>query len=282
MKVFAISTTFFPDEYIILENYKNIKCDIDKYIVVDNSEGYEFKCLSVFDDFEIIYNKNNGVSGGLNVGIKRAIELGADYVILFDQDSVSQKGLIGKLLEIPGIQDGKTISAPDILDNKTGESIHKKFFMRGKSIGQKLIEVDRTQTSGLLVPSDIFKAVGCFDERYFLNFVDTEWCLRAVSRGCKVIINTDAGLFHDFGEGEKKILSYVFSYGKPFRDYYTSRDSLYLLCVNKNSVGFRVRLAFFFFAGFFQIFFLDKKKLRLKYFITGIWHFLKGIRGKGI
>jgi rhamnosyltransferase len=282
VKIFAISTTFYPNEKVILENLKNISSQIEIYILVDNSETYSFEHLTQSDKIEIIYNTNNGVSGGLNIGIKRAIELNADYVILFDQDSICEKGMIEKLLQTPNIHSQAVIAAPNILDHRSKESIHKKFFSRGLAIDDRFIEVNRTQTSGLLIPTAIFKSVGLFNEHYFLNFVDTEWCMRASSAGYKIIIDTKSCLFHDFGEGEKAVFFYKFSYGKPFRDYYTARDSLYLLGVKENSYAFRFRLFLFFSAAFFQIFFLDEKALRMNYFFRGISHFFKGIKGKGI
>jgi len=282
LKVFAVTTTFFPDESLVYKNWKTISNEIEKYIVVNNSQEYLFKLLVDCDGLEIISNRNVGVSGGLNIGIRRAIELGADFIILFDQDSSAQNGLIRQLLAIPGVLQKQVIVAPNILDQITGAEIHSKFFNLGKTINERYVQVSRTQTSGLLVPVVIFEKVGLFNENYFLDFVDTEWCLRAFSAGYRILIDKVSFLHHEFGEGEMKILWYTYKYGKPFREYYGARDTLYLLSESRGPVGFKLKLLARFFWSLFNILFLDHKILRFSFFGRGIKAYLNGVRGKGL
>ncbi|MBG6070812.1 MULTISPECIES: hypothetical protein [unclassified Polaromonas] len=282
MKIIAVSTTFFPDENFLDKNFSVILKEIDKFIIVDNSENYCFNLLKNNDFLEIIYSKNFGVSGGLNIGIKRAIELDADFIILFDQDSISGKGLIGSLLKAPGLVKGMVVVAPNVFDKTTETEIHSKFFGHGKSLNARYTHVNRTQTSGLLVPVGVFKNVGFFNENYFLDFVDTEWCRRVSKAGYRILIDKESTLYHEFGEGEKKILYYNYKYGKPFREYYGARDTLYLLSETSSSIKFKFKLFFRFFWSLFNICFLDQKILRFSFFWRGVKHYLNGVRGKGL
>lgn len=281
MKIIAVTTAFFPDEKLVLKNWERIERDVSKYIIVDNSESYTYSLLKSNHNFEIIYRDNGGVSAGLNLGINRAIKMGADYIILFDQDSLSEEGLVAKLLKTPNIDSGRVIVAPNILDNGTGEVVHKSFFKKGKHLKDGYLKVNRTQMSGLLVPKAAFLDSGLMNEGYFLNYVDTEWCLRTYLLGYELLIDTNSFLFHDFGSGEKKILSFSFRYGQPFRGYYNARDALFLMNEQYLSIKLRCRLFLSFLWGLSQILFLDQKKTRIIFYLMGIFDYVKGIRGKG-
>lgn len=282
MKVIAVTTTFFPEEQVIYKNWQVLFNEIDKYIIINNSKDYVFTALLNCDNLEVVSNDNVGVSGGLNIGIKRAIELDADFIILFDQDSISGKGLIGSLLNAPGLVEGMVVVAPNIFHKTTETEIHSKFFGHGKSLNARYTHVNRTQTSGLLVPVGVFKNVGFFNENYFLDFVDTEWCRRVSKAGYQILIDKESTLYHEFGEGEKKILCYNYKYGKPFREYYGARDTLYLLSETSSSIKFKFKLFFRFFWSLFNICFLDQKILRFGFFWRGVKHYLNGVRGKGL
>lgn len=282
MRIVAVTTAFFPDENIINSNWEKISGLVHKYIVVDNSCSYTYSCLDKDpESFEVIYSSNGGVSAGLNIGIRRAIEIGADYVVLFDQDSLADEGLVESLMASSERFGKGAIIAPNVLDINSGIPIHKSFFERGRYAGENHVEVNRTQIAGMLIPVSVFNKVGMFDERYFLNFVDTEWCLRAVNFGFKIYINLKSSLFHDFGAGERRVFFLSFRFGKPFRDYYSARDSLFLMCENHLSKRLKLRLLLSYFWGFSQILFLTEKKRRLGYYLQGSVDFFRGIRGPG-
>lgn len=283
MKLYAITTSYFPDEALILENFRKIKDYVESYIVVDNSETYAFNTLNDHKGIHIIKSANAGVSGGLNKGIAHAKSCGADHVILFDQDSLVSDSMIPELLNtLTQNAQGCTVVAPNIVDTESKASIHEGYFNRGTQVNDRYIEVPATQMSGLLIPMVVFDKVGPFDENYFLDLVDSEWCWRARNKRCKIIIDTNAILFHEYGEGTKNVFGYKFSYGAPFRSYYISRDRLNFLAESKTSFIHKTRLATKFFLLFIEALFLNQSFARLKFLFKGVIDFFAGVRGKGL
>ena len=54
------------------------------------------------DRIELIENEENlGFAGGCNVGIRQALERGADKVLLLNQDTIVNKGFLESLIESP-------------------------------------------------------------------------------------------------------------------------------------------------------------------------------------
>ena len=51
----------------------------------------------------------------------------------------------------------------------------------------------------MLIPREIFEAIGLFDEDYFFSFEDLDFCLRAKAAGFDAIVETTATAFHEGG-----------------------------------------------------------------------------------
>lgn len=280
MKICAITTTYYPDENIILENFNRIKDYIDKYIIVDNSDNYEFKMLNSIDNIVIIQNKiNSGVAKGINIGIEKVSEYNPKYVVLFDQDSLSDKDMLPVMINTIQKKENIRILTPNIVDYILNEEIHKKYFKIDSDKSIKSIE--STQLSGMIVEYDVLK-IHKFNEKYFLNLVDSEWCWRVKKNGLEIFLQPSAKLFHSFGHGKKKFIKYTFYYGKPFRMYYTTRDILYSLRFSDATTQIKTKLLIKFFISWLEVILLDNKTLRWKFLCLGVRHYFKGIRGKGI
>lgn len=101
--------------HIVLLNWNNeedtLECikslqeiDYNNYetIIVDNGSEKEsvLKIKKEYPEIKIIENKKNiGFAGGNNVGIKYAMENGADYVLLLNNDTTVEKDFLNKLVE---------------------------------------------------------------------------------------------------------------------------------------------------------------------------------------
>ncbi|PJI83555.1 hypothetical protein CLV61_0154 [Capnocytophaga canimorsus] len=85
-------------------------------------------------------------------------------------------------------------------------------------------------TSGSSTPTKVFKDVGLMDETLFIDYIDYEWCLRAISKGYKVCLTTKSILKHSMGDVFVKFLWMK----KPChknkkRQYYIVRNQLIML-----------------------------------------------------
>ncbi|MEI6088683.1 MAG: glycosyltransferase family 2 protein, partial [Bacteroidota bacterium] len=90
----------------------------NKIIVIEN--GSTDNSLTIlkknYPDIEIIENsKNLGFAGGVNQGIKKAVELGAEYIALFNNDAVADKKWLEELINVIKESPKVGIIAPKIL-----------------------------------------------------------------------------------------------------------------------------------------------------------------------
>ena len=280
MKICAVTTTYYPSEELILNNFNLIKDKIQKYIRGDNSCNFQFNILNKVENIIIIKNSFNcGVSKGINIGIEKASEFTPEYLIFFDQDSLVGKNMISDLINYILNDSAIKIIVPNVFDINTNKELHKKYFNVKEY--DKIKEIESTQLAGMFVEYNILK-INKFNENYFLDYVDSEWCWRIKQQGYKIFLLPYARLYHSFGEGEKNILGYRFYYGKPFRMYYTSRDILYSIKYSQSSQKRKIKLVLKFFMSWFEVLLLDSKIARWKYLLKGTIHYFKGIRGKGI
>src|SRR3990167_562820 len=85
-----------------IESIRRLKQEnfiINIMVIDNNSSDDSVEVLSKIKGINLIRNnKNLGYSGGNNVGIKYALEKGADLILLLNNDTIVDKSLIKKLI----------------------------------------------------------------------------------------------------------------------------------------------------------------------------------------
>ena len=214
-------------EYFIKKCIESIKDTISssKYeiIVVDNnSTDNSLQILkNNFKKITIIENENNlGFSKAVNIGIKNS---SGKYIALINPDiffvedtlMILRKylienidvGIVGcKVLNPDGtFQLSSRRSFPDIFSlfsKQVGLSMlfpNSKFFSKYNQTYISLDEIQKTDSiSGacMMFKRNIIRRIGYFDERFFLYFEDTDYCLRAINAGYFVIYNPQTQIIH--------------------------------------------------------------------------------------
>ena len=246
--VAAIIVTYNPDPEGLRRGLGEIARQVGCVVVVDNAshnlEQCQFSQLGqrVGIRVEVVYQQRNvGLGAGFNAGIGVADKLGYPFIVLFDQDSVPQAGMIGELkqsyeqLSASGIRVAAV--GPRLLD--TGNGVLANFTPSGdsnakRSHGQNGIGTVMTDfliSSGSFIPMQAIREVGLMDESLFIDYVDAEWCLRGQSKGWTVHGVCAAIMKHSLGESRRRIWFIRWrnvSYHKPFRYYYIFRNSFLL------------------------------------------------------
>lgn len=189
-------------------------------IVVDNgSTDNSVKIIEAqFPKVTLLKNKTNmGFAGGVNTGIRYALEKGATYVALFNNDAVAKKDWLDMLVvtlekkpEV-GIVTGKFFRTNSNFFDSTGEeySIFGSPFPRGrnqKDIGQF---DNSTQLFGATGGASLYRAkmleeIGLFDERFFAYYEDLDISFRARLAGWEVTLNLSAQASHHIGATSSK------------------------------------------------------------------------------
>ena len=248
VSVAAIIVTYNPDYATFLCGLSKIAKQVDFIVIVDNASRdflswqLESFCKTLGIEICIITSqKNVGLGAGFNMGISKVRSLDFHYVILFDQDSIPQEGMI-KLLgqaykELSETSICVAAVGPRFLNQESGELsnfIHfGKFSMQQvKCISQNgIVQADFLISSGSYISINALDAVGYMDEALFIDYVDTEWCLRARSKGWLVYGVCNAIMEHSLGERRRRFWLfrwYNIAQHSSFRYYYIFRNSLIL------------------------------------------------------
>jgi len=195
---------------------------------------------------------NLGIGVALNVMAKAAISNNADYFWTFDQDSNPSISLLADLTT-PGVlqetDDSVAAIAPIFRDSRSGQilPIFKigRFWVHKINLkpGNPVQKVDIVITSGMLIPINALKIVGPFNEPYFIDHIDTEWCLRARSAGQKILACPNAIMDHELSdEAPKHVLGRLILKYSPIRRYYIFRNSTALASSLKTPFSMRIYL----------------------------------------
>lgn len=220
-------------------------------IVVANlaSESFCFFLKKEYPQIKVIEEpENNGFAKGNNIGIKKALELGSNYLILLNNDTLISQGLIERLVTFAHKNPSTGLVSPKIYFAK-GFEYHKDRYKeeeRGKVIwyaggsfdwrniyahhrgvdevdkGQydEVMDTDFTTGCCMLVKRAVVEKIGFLDEKYFLYFEDIDYSIRAKSCGFRIIYYPKAYLWH------KNAVS-AGPPGSPIHIYYQTRNRLY-------------------------------------------------------
>lgn len=243
MKVIAIIPVFNPT-IELSQNLIEIIAQVDEVAIVDNGSSIDTSTLAnnlLATHENLIWFKqdnNLGIASALNVGFEYAKSKNFDYILTLDQDSEIPIGYVDDLLSIfldSAISTNIGIVVPDIISGSN--SIPFRFTPEGYGLVEEAIQ------SGMLIKADCLKVLKGMDEKLFIDCVDTDFCLRAIDAGFKIVISKGAEIQHRLGENirpNNRLLQQLFGWGnvshfqyhKPFRQYYIVRNNIDLCLRN--------------------------------------------------
>lgn len=256
-------------------------------VIADNSEKSAVTAEQVSEHTKILsLHGNAGIAAAQNAGIRYACGQGAEIIAFFDQDSRIDGGLL-KILEKNLKLLGECVVVPVAVDLETGEEYPvqrlgklgypKDLYVKG---AKQAAEADLVISSGTMTTADIFRKAGIFDEDFFIDFVDIEWCLRCRRAGIPIYVIPEAVLQHKIGSEEIHTEGMTITVHSPVRTYYKVRNS-FLLFRKKAGLVFTVRQMLpALLHNFLLLFHVKEKGSYLKYYIKGIGHGIIGVRGR--
>lgn len=235
---FNPSPQFYSNLIVLLSQF-------DSLLLIDNGSSPEIRRLLEREtvgkksSLHVIFNDENlGIATALNQGFRWALAQGYGYVIPFDQDSRPALGMVSELLRVynahpncekiaivaPQIQDG--ITGEKIAYLRTGETFHMERVFCDEGV---IDDVALVITSGSFNNLSVYGQVGDFRDDFFVDYVDTEYCLRAQEHGYKVIVACNAILHHRLGNQQTKLVGLLAmrpTFHSPFRWYYINRNRI--------------------------------------------------------
>lgn len=178
--------------------------------------------------------RNLGIGAGQNTGIARALEAGADWVLLSDQDTVYPPGTVEGLLAIATQEARLGAIGPAFAEANSGAR-HPFIRLSGWRVlrlwpATGVVEASQIIASGALLSAAALRAVGPMAEALFIDWVDIEWCWRARAAGWRVLGTADVTIRHRLGDRAVGLGrgSQRYPIRRPARSYTIIRNGLHL------------------------------------------------------
>jgi GT2 family glycosyltransferase len=191
-------------------------------VVVDNGsrDGEAAEIQSRFPSAIVIENgRNLGFAEGNNVGIRYALDSGADYVMLLNNDTAVDPQMLKRLIEVAGgdgrigivgpkicyfDEPGTIWSAGGVLKSR-GEPIMLGLDEKDAGQHDTLKEVDWVTGCALCIRTSVIERIGLIDARFFIYFEENDWCYRAKEGGFKIIYVPEALMWHKIQPGQQAL-----------------------------------------------------------------------------
>jgi hypothetical protein len=220
--------SIFPDLIVIVVNYKLKQDTIDclhsllsanailqQVIVVDNHsddgsvEAFREEFGSALE--VIVSPENKGYPHALNVGIPRAIEKGAKWVLLMNNDTLVAPDFITELQRAACDNPQYALIGPMILYHAEPKTIWYLGYraLPGTLIGvgsyrgyqdkgqfPSLVPIDFMHGCAMMVRADVFQKIGFFDDTHIIYGDDADFSWRARRAGFKMGAATRAKMWH--------------------------------------------------------------------------------------
>lgn len=238
MKVIAVVVTYNRSQLL----KRNIAClrknSPHAIIVVNNGSTDDTReWLAEQTDLIVITQANVGGSGGFYTGIQQAMERGADWIWCMDDDVFPRPDCLSNLLdhtasEEVGILAPRRLMEGNIFTNdfqavnltNPFSSMYKKKLK--KQVINKPVEILGTAFEGLFIRKETVEKIGLPNKDLFIFCDDTDYCLRAVLAGYKILYIPSALMDKEkffsndtWNERNKK---------KKWKRFYQIRNSTYL------------------------------------------------------
>lgn len=222
-KIAGVVIVYYPDFKKLLLNIGTYVNEIDQLFVVFNSPVSDENVNDLnsrYSNLQLLFNnENTGIAAALNQTAQKALNLGYDWLLTMDQDS-------GFLSDEFFNAFGRTRN-----ENIAVFSPNPELSGATKENTDATEEILCALTSGSLLNLKIWKKIGGFEEKLFIDEVDNDYCLKAVSNGFKILRFNNIPLIHELGQN--KAVSFLFRkytiiIHQPLRNYYIFRNNLYI------------------------------------------------------
>ena len=269
----------------ICERLLASSCEV---VVVDNSDKNSFgNCELPSRCTAISLGMNCGIAYAQNRGIEHALRCGADVIVFFDQDSEIDRGFLAALVAPLTVGEAQVV-APVSIDQASGAEL-PSIRVNRYGISSKVYSSERASpnlvdiviSSGTAATKEVFDIVGLLDEDFFIDFVDTEWCLRCRGKSIPIRVVPSAIMQHTIGTASKDLCVTTVLVHGPTRCYYQIRNCFHLFRKPDIPLSLALReTAAVIFSRVLLLVLVRNKAEYLKAYRAAITDGLKGVVGK--
>lgn len=179
---------------------------------------------------------NLGYAGGNNRGIVRALDDGADYVLILNNDTVVDPGMLTTLLGVARREPSVGILGPKVLCEPARHLLYSVGERQSLWFNRRQIAVERPDRADVVQPRDVDYVVGCamlvsrefiervglLNETFFAYYDEVDWCFRGRRAGYRVMVVPVAVVYHKGEASSGKGMN-------PITAYYRTRNWIYFM-----------------------------------------------------
>ena len=206
--VIVVNWNGLADTQRCLQSLDAVRAEWSRCFVIDNGsvDGSAEAVRREFPwAFVIASGTNLGYAGGNNVGIRAALDAGADAVFLLNNDATVSEGPIARLYEYTASDPSVAFAGPlswevgccflgGILTRRPFAVAERWQLTRPEASAPS--DVDYASGRALFVRRPVIDRIGVLDERLFLTWEDTDWAERARTAGLRSVIVPTAEIRH--------------------------------------------------------------------------------------
>lgn len=209
---------------------------VDGVVVVDNGSTCP-PTREIHSEFPwvtyLANDQNLGWSGGNNTGIRYALQQGADWVMLLNNDTVVSPTFFNRHREVTQRHPDLALYGPMIHEytnrdrlqtaacwfNRQGSPgfLQSDHFAAAGSREPEVKPTDIVNGCCLLARHDVFPRIGLIDDAYFLIHEEADFCLRAKRAGFRLGVLAEPHIWHKHSVSFQRA-------GKPLQRYYDARN----------------------------------------------------------
>lgn len=248
-----------------VENIYNYLDELEKLYIVDNSS----KINKIEKNKKIEYislKKNKGIAKALNIACEKAYLEGYEWILTMDQDSTFVTSL-------------KIYKEKVIVQQKKDKNI--AIFGCSIKPEEKRGYTSKVITSGNILKLNSWKEINGFNEEFFIDEVDFEFCARIILKNLKIYKISEILLKHKLGNSFNKFffgLKITCMNHSKIRKYYIIRNRLFMIKKYPKSCKiYRLSIAI----EIFNIIFFEKDKInKLKFSYKGFIDYINNKQGE--
>lgn len=213
--------------YFIILNYNNYDDTVEcvesienntyggyQIVLVDNKspDGSGSRLAEKFPSYPcLLLETNDGYAAGNNAGIRYAMEQGADYICVLNNDVVLPAWFVGKALEVMVSRRDYDIISPLVCEYDRPDYVQSAGATHNLIDGSEVLlhkgeladEVDLTGDKPdylggacFIARREAFEKNGLIPEFYFLFLEETDWFFSARAKGMKYLCDAGLRVYH--------------------------------------------------------------------------------------
>jgi GT2 family glycosyltransferase len=198
-------------EALLKQDYPSLQI-----VIVDNASTDDSaeRIRAAFPQIDFVQaSENGGFAAGSNLGIKRALAQGSEFLWLLNNDTIAPPDTVRKLVAAaadPRVGIVGTVlrymHEPAKIQAWGGGSIRPWMgFVRHYDSPTELERNSFVTFASVLLRTEMLEQVGLLDEHYFMYFEDADLCFRARAAGWKLAVAGDTSVMHkEGGSGSAK------------------------------------------------------------------------------